>query len=58
MANPAAGAFFGTCIANNQTSKASSEKGLRDIQYMAQIYRAASHQSGRPSFQTQQATFH
>jgi predicted dehydrogenase len=33
--------YFATCIANNQTPKPSGEEGLRDMEYMAQIYRAA-----------------
>jgi predicted dehydrogenase len=33
--------YFATCIANNQTPKPSGEEGLRDMRYMAEIYRAA-----------------
>ncbi len=33
--------YFATCVAGNQTPRPSGEEGLRDMQYMAQIYHAA-----------------
>lgn len=33
--------YFATCIDSNLTPKMSGEEGLRDMQYMAQIYKSA-----------------
>ena len=41
------GDYFATCIAKNETPKMSGEEGLRDMQYMAEIYKAAGVQALR-----------